>query len=599
MKLKKLIAQSAFSALLFGAMAVGAEEVLWTGADAESDSWSSAENWSGSVEAFSLAGKDVVFGVADMVKAGVVNGVISADLTINSLVFTNSSYVLKENKTDYWHSIAIAPDATLTINGTNEQGVAFAMKAMTSKGKDYRHSGVAIAGGALVVDSPEGKVYTMHESSSDTSYPYLDLSGLNSFTCTADTLIVAEGQRTAGWLNLARSGDGANVLTLNKLYVGRKEGDVDNGTQELRLGKTTRINADLFCVGACEWSERNSSSGKVFFPEGLEGATLTIRAKDGAGRAEFHCGGIGGKNPSGKWAIKSKSGLFDATGGEVDALFSTLAVGEGHFASSSGKNGPATGEIKFAKGVIDATNAVFGCGTSNSSSARSVKPSVGRLTMSGGRFVVQYDCTLGRVKSGAGEAANGYIDLAGGEIDIGGLLQLTAYEGYAPAATSVVTVANASLTARGGLVGGDAKPSKTDVDYDVYAEITVGSGGVLAVTNGTATSELRLEDATLVLRGGEVFADNLILTNSASTLCVVVGENHKGITVGKTGFIELGGALVVAAEDGYRPSGQYVIASGGSITGRFSSVDLPAGYKVRYGGGTVSISKGGCVVTIR
>ena len=124
-------------------------------------------------------------------------------------------------------------------------------------------------------------------------------------------------------------------------------------------------------------------------------------------------------------------------------------------------------------------------------------------------------------------------------------------------------------------------------------------GGVIAVTNAAGSSELRLEKGTLKLAGGRVFADNLVMTNEASVVSVELGADYKPVTVTEGGAIKLGGSLVVSSADGFVPRGDYAIATGGTRTGRFASVDLPSGYGVRYTAGSAYITRGALLVIIR
>ena len=579
-------------------------ETHWTGAGAD-DNWLTAENW---LPQGSPANKALVFGAEDRTLWGKVNNVIDDDIVVRSICFTNNNFGPVVTTANYdSHVGTIAAGKTLKVTSMDADG--YSLRLTSPRGGWNKNSHVQAAfsgGGTFAIDSPESQVYLSCNSSSAYTTTLLDLTGLGAVDWNVDTIYVGHLARTIGRLLLAKNG--SNTVTARVLTVGDSHGTIDApaAASELSLGQTNVLNVDLLGLASSERGYANTNSGKMSFAAGLTEPTVKIRGRDGVGRAEVR---VGGHGQGGDVGMKSAGieGVLDFSAGTVDALIDGLYVARGCGRKYDGSNngGAAKGVVKMSAGTMDVNDVSLVYSVYHSKSQDpSCLLATGELDVSGGSFLVNNDLDAANNNLNAVQGVTATVNLTGGSIAVGRDLLLASRHGYASNVIARVNVSGGTLAVAGRLVGGtdnlNYMKNYPAEKITVSAEVNA-LGGEIAVTNLDHTAELKLEKGVLTLAGGKVLADALDLSAATSRLVAEVGTDFQPVTVTTGGAVKLGGALAFAFKDGQKPAGQSVfpIVSGGVVEGRFTSVDLPSGYKVRYTANGVTVGKFGLIVVVQ
>jgi autotransporter-associated beta strand protein len=129
---------------------------------------------------------------------------------------------------------------------------------------------------------------------------------------------------------------------------------------------------------------------------------------------------------------------------------------------------------------------------------------------------------------------------------------------------------------------------------NTYAQPTVVSGGTLALAAGAtlpADNAITVgEGATLDLGGNAVTAASLTGSGTLAngTLTLTGTADISAMSLDLRGF---------SMPDNVRS--MVIIDAAGGVTGRFASVSLPNGYKIRYSGNQAKIVKSGLMVIVR
>lgn len=571
-------------------------EAHWTGAGAD-DYWTTSDNWSPSG---SPANKAIVFGAEDRTLANTVNSVVSQDMTVRSLCFTNNNFApAVATANAYWHVVRIEEGKTLTVDGMNEDGYSMKLWAPQSSGKNMYVAAAFTGGGCLKVDSPESNILLQHNSNNNTANAYFDASGLGELSLKVSDLTLCHGKRTQGYFKLAAAGDGENTIVADSIYVGDCHSqDQGGGTVYLYLGKANEIKSDVLYVGAPPAGYVHNNGAVLRFADGLSAPTVKIRAKDGQGRADMKIGSHG----ESAMTPRSMSATADFTAGTVDARIGNLLVGNGTGYYWSNNTGAQSGTLAMSAGTFDVASATIArsllAGSSKNVTAGASK---GAVRVSGGEFSSVGNVVLGINEANALQGVEGTIDVTGGTLSVGGDMTLATRLGLATNVVANVNVSNGSLFVLGNLASGEAITNLENAVHVVNLQGNVNAlGGVIAVTNVAGTSELRLESGTLALAGGKVYADTLVMTNAASTVAVELSDS---LQTAEVGLAKFGGTLSVTLADGFIPSGRtvwHVVAGRSARTGKFETVDLPEGLKVSYTANGFDIAtKGGFTLIVR
>jgi len=373
--------------LLFFSHLVRAATATWLGGATDAN-WTTSGNWLGSQPASTV---DVLFLTNGVVASTISNNVVSADLTIQSLMFRNTN---SASGTQRFHNTYINDGITLTIaNGTGTNAV-FVGSGLSLSDTSTR---VAISGvsGSLVVLATNGSVNVRQGGSGNfIGTASLDLSGLGNCTVRARQLLIAgDGtngdpikDRPSGSLWLARN----NFITLTgpsyppALIVGFNIGNTPNTNAcALTLGQTNYFNCD---AGMGVGMERIAAS--LFFG-GFPNSLAVFRDAAGTGRQNHWL--IGDALNTGFFGIPAV-GSVDFTGGTLDAQVGLIMLGRGISDTKGNTNGGAIGSLTFSAGTLDVNTLIIGYQVYSNTSRV-----LGTLTVDGtGKLQVNNSIQLGR-----------------------------------------------------------------------------------------------------------------------------------------------------------------------------------------------------------
>ncbi len=625
---------AALSFLIAPLLSSGA--ALWTGAT--DLNWSQVNNWD---PAGSPAGNDVLFYTNGVTASGDTS-VVNASYSLNSLVFgyTNGP----------GHRVRIADGQTLTLTNvapTVSYGGFSVSAAMRVGGEGLEGATVSTTtslvtgvGGALVVNSPAKDIFIgTVKNGAVGSLPglaKLDLSGLGFFTASVATIHIGSvpggvtGYKINGEWDLAET----NIITASALQVAGEGYDTGTGSRGVMLlGQSNLLQMNTLNVSGVK-----SSIGILAFNPVMVEPSLTLRAKNGTGRAALSVG----------WhsAYRSPLGTVDLRGGTVDALLGTLHIGMGQSSAAT------TSTFAFDSGTVDATSVSIGTG------------GFGHLILAGGSLTVP-NITMGAYAnfgaSGAGPGgatmtlSNGTLAVAsivpGSGIALirkinwhSGTIQNYASSNLVIVATNAaitnlsisllsssdhtfaietgrtgtVTAAISGTNGTGGLVKtGAGVLILATPDTNTYQGATVVSNGILLVNCISTNQGDYSVSATLGGTGEVGLASGKLLTiNTGGTLAPGVGSaigalSVKGdVAIAGTYEAQIDCSNLVATNDMLNVAGSLTLAPGsrlavtmsgtnrpsrcvlarytGTLTGRFETYDLPANFSIFYGTGNNS-----------
>ena len=582
--------------------------VHWTGGAGGALDWTVPANWEENVSA---SGADVVFGQAGTGDATTVGNSVAADLMVNSLEYRHFS---DANGEALHHVTSVAEGATLTVEGTNAVGRAFDVASVPQNAQAYVETHATLTGGgALNVSSPDGKVIvgggTVEPDSSHVR-GFVDLSGLSSFKADVDRLVLGEARNTRGEMYLATAGEGVNEIRANYVGIGDSAGILGGPeTSVMKLGKSNVIHADRINVAATEVSgtkRNNGASGSLSFAAGLENPTLTVRSQGGTRRADMTVAshGDGGNN---WYAI---TGRADFSGGRIDMLLGELLIAAG-VGYNGTQRGSVDGYFTMDAGQVDVNKLSVGrtCLFDGGRKADTY-PAWGRYTMRGGETIVNEAVEVGVSTNGAWR---GGIQCVKGDIMLSGDARFTALgsvvlasdQGYTTSAVARVSIEDrAVFTACRGISNGlrleDKSESWGDIKIAEFDGSVFVNGGLLAVTNSTGTSELKLDYGTLDVNGGRVIADRLTMTGPESVVKVKISSREPAVVVKGAANVD-GAKLVVTVDDGYvlERTGSYKLIQAAAASGTFADIEAPRGMRIRNTANGIVGSFGGLVIVVQ
>ncbi len=262
-----------------------------------------------------------------------------------------------------------------------------------------------VAGGSLKI---EGQTATNHWNNLRIGYNavnsgsdvigLVDLSGGDYFEASVGTLLM--GRKSGGGNGTAR---GRLILAKDNLINADTitMGESDNGgqtaanlQQRILLGETNEINVNTWNVS------KEKSNALVEFQNA--GGELNLSGNSNA-RANLYVGrNIGNTGSNG-------IGMFDMSGGTINALINNLRLGD---TDSNGTSGSGTGTFIMDAGTVDVNTVLFGRYVDGNESN-------GILTQNGGTLVVNTE-----IHGGTNSRSNGTYNLNDGALVGGGILDL-------------------------------------------------------------------------------------------------------------------------------------------------------------------------------
>lgn len=338
----------------------------------------------------------------------------------------------------------------------------------------------------------------------------LNMTGLGSFTFDS-----INSDITWGAQNNAASNSVTVHLAQNNLVKAKSLGiaSVTSGNvagrnlSTVNLGQSNSVFASAITVGSYK------SDARLQFASGITTGSLQIRATNGTGRASL----LVGRGQSGAVATDA---LVDLSGGSVDALLSTLTLGQNDNSGTQASNTTAT--FLMNAGTLDATSIVLGELTNNSTIE--TYQANGIFTLSGPGTVKASTLTFSQrsgTNNGAG-LANGTFNLSGGTLQAATLQRGTSPRGSAvfnwnsgtvenyDAATDL-TVTNVNLTLNG--AGSRNFNVTAGRSATVNSQVVDGTSPGSAAFTKTGTGTLRLLGAntytgSTTIQQGVLFAGN-------------------------------------------------------------------------------------------
>ncbi len=374
--------------------------------------------------------------------------------------------------------------------------------------------------------------------------------------------------------------------------------DANNNTVRVTGFNSRWLNSVDLTVGA-------SGSGNLLVIDGggsVGNASGAIGYNHGAGNNSVEVSGSGStwNNNSGLAVGLSGSGnkLTIDSGGAVNSGFSTIGSDTAANNNAVTVNGPGaiwnnTGALTVGYRGSHNTMTIGNGGAVNAggnltisasdgTSGNAVNISYGQLAVTNGTLTV----------NGAGDTGSGALNISGGAVLV---KQLTAASTNAVITFNGGTINSHGTTVSNGLdfIVGDTSGNATfianggthsfqnnlvvgNAGYD--NSLTITNNGTLAVTNAAGNGTLDVRNGTLTLKSGTIVADQFYITNGASsTLAIELHSVNSNVVLTVGGSALLGGALNVAAPNGFKPalSNAFTILTAQTVTGAFAFTNLP------------------------
>jgi hypothetical protein len=326
---------------------------------------------------------------------------------------------------------------------------------------------------------------------------------ISNGTVLARDIIINSGESSTGIIELF----GGTITLSSSLNVGDGTGDAPGALFVANGGLLVVTNAETFMGGIESSGGTMTVSNATFlgadvyiggFKTGselvIDNGTVTLSGQLGIGYGDL-CGG----------SVSMNGGLLVITNNPttigIEECDGELTIEDGIFLAREvlvGSDYHAEGAVVIDGGITHLSS-YLQVGNFNGQSSASVEVNGGQLLVTSGDIAVEGDA--GIAISGGFLAAN-YIHVGAGDFLAGGL-----------------SVNGGSVTASTGITLGDCASN-----IDGYVTV---SGGQLIVTNAAGTGFIDVQSGQLVLSGGVLQVDKLVMTNTCSS------------------FVHTGGTLIV------------------------------------------------------
>ena len=353
---------------------------VWNGPGAGANNWSAGGNWS-------PAGPPEAFDDAKFYNTGATGLAVS---NINNLVdagFGRTIASLQYGNNNGNHTIMITAGSTLTVAGAN--GLIVGTETDNGTAQTV-FSTITGPGGTLVINNPSADLIVRQGTlnSGGSQRATLDMSGLGTFTAALNQVLVGfvgSVNRATGTLYLGKTN---TIIVTGSPGIGAGDNNSNSGGQNLiYLGQTNAIFADSIMIAM------RKATATLRFNPALANPSALFRASDGASRVStWNIADNSGESNSSSSAL----GTNDFSGGTVDALVDTLAVGKSQ--TTTGAN--STGVLTFTSGTFDVNTLQVGFQAASGATSAGI----GRVNVSGtgAVLVVNSSLELGHTNGGAG-----------------------------------------------------------------------------------------------------------------------------------------------------------------------------------------------------
>jgi len=428
-----------------------------------------------------------------------------------------------------YHTTLLMPGVTVwSATGTVAAATSPSMNAVTGP-SDVGYATIIGTNASLIcgnvtspVIEPDGgtylEIYYMR-SATGTQQATLDMSGLDNFTFGGGVVrvgSVASGNSTRGGcrgtLILAKTNFILAACPLGGIPAAPIVGGFNVGVRtstlnssdygDVQLGVTNAIWTDHMKIGSYSSSTgmmRFQASALAFNP------VLTLRNTNGIDRISRV--GIGDCIEQTATITANSFGTVDLTGGTVDALVESLAVGRNMGSGTTSRRGGGNGTLTWTAGTFDVTDASIGSqGANNRGSAVGVVN-----VLSNASLVVGTTVNIGGDQGTATGTADGTLNIAyGGQVTVAN----DVVENSSGAdGSSTINLTNGTLTVGGSITVDTINLNNGTVSNATFLTATVNGNGTLANIGAFAGT---LNPGTLTAPGTVTNLGNFIGSGSAT-----------------------------------------------------------------------------------
>ncbi len=357
----------------------------------------------------------------------------------------------------------------------------------------------------------------------------LNLAAVTNFTYNASSNFFDVGPQSG-----STTGTYTTTLTLaanNSITAGQfGVGDVSpnsggsNNPSTVNLGQTNAINASTINVGV---GGRNG--GNLLFTSGLTSPSLTIRATNGTGRANWTVGTNGANRADSQLKIHTVDLVTGVAGTSLlDAQVGTLTLGYG--TRTNNAQAGVTGIFTMGGGTLDATTIILGQDTAGGSS----DTCTGTLSLNGGTVKVT-TLTIGNRLGGNTVVGNFNLN--------SGTLRATTIKPGSGSATRNLSWTTGSIQ-----------------NYDASTDLTINSGVTLSLIAGSDHT-FNIDASRNASVGSVVSNSGNLVKSGDGTLVLTAVNTYIGTTTVS------GGALLVNSPGSTHASSAVTVQSGGTLGG--------------------------------
>jgi hypothetical protein len=374
----------------------------------------------------------------------------------------------------------------------------------------------------------------------------LNMSALSSFSYDAPGNIFrvglrsgTQGAHTSGTTVSTVTLADTNTITASQLLMGDQVANSGGGRSVLQLGRVNTINANTIGI-----ANTGRSNALLQFDPNVAGATATFRATDGTSPvATWNIGAV--RNfTNNTWAP-----VVDLSGGSIDALVSTMTIGDANTANQTNRAGTSDATFSMGAGTMDISTL-----------------NIGRVTGGG---------SIGSGFRGAGtfNVDNPAAVFTAGSVNLA-TMNHTASGGSNISTRGEFNLENGTATITGGIVLGSNTTTGNTGTVDAILRQNAGtlsiSGGLLqgSEASGPVNSNVQLLGGTSTIAGG------------ISTDTIRVGFNGRTATATATnGAISIGNGTSTAlighkTTSGSATSGTLNLQNTSSVTMDLAALDI-------------------------
>ncbi len=330
---------------------------VWAGAGTDTN-WNTAANWTGGTPG---PGFSATFQTPGSTTNLVTNNIVSTNVTVVQLNYSTNN--------NGYHTTWIQPGVTLAVSNPAIASITAALQVGGVPNGDNLFNTpvtntITGSGGTLLVTGPlqqsSNSLNFQVRQCANPSAPYqttLDMSGLGTLIANVGKFYVAQGGAGANQSNVSGRVYLAMTNTINLLRVNAGQfevGDSSGGAytlpgSALYLGKTNAIFVDTARIGK-QKATNNLLSFNPAFTNNNANPVATIRGTNGSPTGRVTTFTIGDADTDTVTPINVDA-VVDFSGGTVNALVSTMILGEG--CTSATDTGHATGTLTMTAGTID------------------------------------------------------------------------------------------------------------------------------------------------------------------------------------------------------------------------------------------------------